>query len=73
MENPDNKDACRDDGKKCCCCWKAILIVLVFLLGGVIGYLKGMHCGPRMMGACMHQPMGMEAGHMLPAPQAKPK
>jgi len=30
-----------EGGKKCCCCEKAVLFALLFLVGGIIGYMRG--------------------------------
>ena len=66
----DEKAECKDDGKKCCCCFgKVVMIILVFLVGGILGYLKG-HCCHQRMGCGMHMPPPMEAPAM-PAPSAK--
>ena len=34
-------------GHRGCCGAKALLVVLLFLVGGIIGYLMGQHCGHR--------------------------
>ena len=55
MENQE----CKDGGKRCGCCFgKVVMIILVFLVGGILGYLKGQNC-------CMHKACGM---HMMPPP-----
>ena len=70
MENQEKKDECKTDDKKCGCCFgKVVMIILVFLVGGIIGYLKGQHCC-HQMGCCMHMHPPMEAGAM-PTPPAK--
>ncbi len=66
----DEKVECKDDGKKCGCCFgKVVMIILVFLVGGILGYLKGQGCRQRM-GCGMHMPPPMGAPAM-PAPSAK--
>jgi hypothetical protein len=70
----DEKVECKDDGKKCSCCLgKVVMLILVFLVGGIIGYLKGQNCCcHRMMGCGMHMPSPMETGAM-PTPPPKGK
>ena len=70
MENQERKDDCKTDGKKCGCCFgKVVIIILVFLVGGIIGYLKGQRC--HYMGFGMHMPPPMEAGAMPPVPPVR--
>jgi hypothetical protein len=65
------KTCCTDKGSCCCkggCCGcKIVIAIILFLLGGVIGYLKGMNAH-KCCGMAMH--MGMP---MVPpsAPSAK--
>ncbi|HAM36048.1 MAG TPA: hypothetical protein DEB40_05290 [Elusimicrobia bacterium] len=60
MENQECKP---EDVKKCgCCCGKALIIILVFLIGGIIGYLKGSRCGGPHMCGSMRMPPPVEAG-----------
>lgn len=68
-----DKGSCCSDGCGCGCrCGKGILLVLVFLVGGIIGYLMGHGCGmchkKMMMGASC--PMtGQMTGPAAPAPK----
>ena len=46
--------------KQGCCGCKIAIAVILFLLGGVIGYLKGQCCSHKMCGMMpMHMGMGM--------------
>ena len=46
----DMEDKAKKDDKSCCssgraCCGaKTLMVLVIFLLGGIIGYLMGMHC-----------------------------
>ena len=70
----ENQEVKQEEGKSCdskhgCCCGKAMLVVLLFLVGGIIGYLMGQRC-------CCHKsmrpmPAGMETGAAPQAPRAK--
>ena len=80
MENPKENEEkeCSSDKHSCCsgggcCCGKALIVFIIFLLGGIIGYLIGMHggmCHNKMMGkwSC---PMGMSMTENAPT-QAQP-
>ncbi len=50
---------CQSGCRKPCCSVKVLLVVMVFLLGGVIGYLMGTHCSSSRYADCK---MGMMAG-----------
>jgi len=65
METQEQK---MEHGKKCCCD-KTVLFVLLFLVGGIIGYLLG-HCrccSDKRMCPNMPPPMEMGAAPMHPA------
>lgn len=48
-------------GGHCGCGAKMILAVVLLLLGGIIGYLMGSHCG-------LHRGMGCPYSMSIPAP-----
>ena len=72
----ENQEVKQEEGKSCgckhggCCGAKALLVVLLFLVGGIIGYLMGQRCGCHQKMMC-HPPMGMEMGAAPQAPKAK--
>jgi hypothetical protein len=53
----EEKKPCGCGGGKSCCGCKVAIAIILFLLGGVIGYLKGMHCRCPMGGHAMQMPM----------------
>jgi hypothetical protein len=70
MENDKKKE--KDGEESCCssghgcggcggCGCRAILAVLLLLVGGLIGYVMGTHCG-------MHRYMSCPMGMSIPAP-----
>ncbi len=62
-----NKECCGQSSggsqkgcRKSCCGAKVLGVFLLFLVGGIIGYLLGSHCSSSRYGACK---MGMMASH----------
>lgn len=48
--------------RKSCCGAKALAVLLIFLVGGIVGYLMGSHCSSSRYAECK---MGMMASHGL--------
>jgi hypothetical protein len=66
MENQESKQegekSCGCGSGASCCCLKALLAVLLFLVGGIIGFLMGGRCCSRQMKMCPLMPPAMESG-----------
>ena len=56
------KSSCGSQGgcRKSCCGVKALAVFLLFLVGGIIGYLMGSHCSSSRYAECK---MGMMQSH----------
>lgn len=56
------KSSCgsQSGSRKSCCGAKALAVMLLFLVGGIIGFLMGSHCSSSRYGDCK---MGMMASH----------
>ena len=73
MDEQKKESCCKEDkgcgcGSSGCGCLGKLVILLVFLVGGIIGYLMGHGCG-----MCCHKKMMMGMGAGCPmTPQTPP-
>ncbi|HAH07563.1 MAG TPA: hypothetical protein DCM05_13765 [Elusimicrobia bacterium] len=74
-EQKKTEECCEKDEKSCkcgghsCCGCKVAIAVILFLLGAVIGYLKGTNSGKCKSGCGMR---GQMTGQMMPPPPHQP-
>ena len=61
-EGSESESCCSGHGGCGCCGARAIKLLIIFLLGGIIGYLTGTRC-PYFRGSC---PMAMTSSQPTP-------